>query len=278
MDTRPRILIVEDIADTREAYLARVELDGAYQADGVQDLESARNAMTRRTYDVAVIDIMLAGADELANRDGVKIVELLRDQGEGTISIVVSAQKEVELVRDLWQEHGAYDYVPKEVVERDGAVVLLNAVRRALKASKRGKVQWEDIVAALAGGRLEREFVSAIQSKLDFRGGAGNLQRTLVGVIQHFLPLLKLENDDGGIRFDLRDERFSGKYWSKGAGRAVEVFIGGKRGTGAEPGDANTGPVLMERTKGGLQVVVSAADEYPRDAFVLTARDAQGSA
>jgi CheY-like chemotaxis protein len=278
MDTRPRILIVEDIADMREAYLARFELEGAYQADGVQDLESARNAMTLKTYDVAVVDIMLAGEDELANRDGVKVVELLRDQGEGTIPIVVSAQKEVELVRDLWQEHGAYDYVPKEVVERDGTVVLLNAVRKALSASKRGEVEWEDIVAALAGGRLEREFVSAIQSKLDFRGGFGNLERTLVSVIQHFLPLLKLENDDGGVRFDPRDGGFRGTYWSKGAGRAVEVFIGGKRVTGAEPGDANPGRVLMERTRGGLQVVVSAADEYLRDAFVLTAREAQGSA
>src|SRR5437660_1332521 len=92
MDMRPRILIVEDIEDMREVWRAVFER-ADYRADGAATAEAAQRAIDRCTYHVALVDIMLAGRDDVSDRSGVKVLKYLRDLAEGTRALVLSGQK-----------------------------------------------------------------------------------------------------------------------------------------------------------------------------------------
>jgi CheY-like chemotaxis protein len=266
VDTRPRILIVEDVAETRESYLTHLQLDGGYRVDAVEDLSGALEALNLKTYDAALIDIMLAGEKDMANRDGVKVVNLVRALNEGTVAVVVTANRETKLARDLLKEHGALDYVTKEELEREGAAKLLTTVRMAVGKSRVVHKTWDDVVAALAGDRSEREFVAVTMNKLDFRGGFDVLNRTLVGALQHFMPLLPLKDSSGALHFDERYHGFWGTYWSKGAGTAVRVLITGRQP--ADPGlDDGEEQPLLAKSKAGLHVLVTQVRDHGRSAF-----------
>jgi CheY-like chemotaxis protein len=270
MDERTRVLVVEDIATARESYVANLELSEAYRVDSAADLQGAYEATDARAYHVAVVDIMLAGERDVANRDGVKIVKRLQRLAEGTKAVVLSAQKaETQLVGDLVLEYGAFKYLDKEVLERDGIRGLLGVVESAAKASSVGKPTWESVVGSLMPGQPEQRFVSDVMTRLDFGGGFENLKSMLVHNARHLVPLLAGTDGAHMLQFDEDAGGFSGAYWSKGQGQAVEIFIGGKesaarRRDGTGPGAAE---LLLEREKAGLRLVVSARPDLPRGGF-----------
>lgn len=277
MDIRPRILIVEDIDDMRESWRAVFERVD-YRADGAATAEAAIKAIDRCTYHVALVDIMLAGKDNVTDRGGVKVLKYLRDLAEGTRALVLSAQKgDVPLVRDLLKEYGALDYLAKwEIAERGGNDFLVQKVKGALSVSAHGEaLTWEQLIGSLAWGLPEPFFVSECLNFLEFKGGFENLRRSLLGVCQHLVPLLVEVGTTKAIGRDKVPEVFSGTYWSKGQGSAIELLIYGKNArTGVvERGWGLSGRKLLhERTKGDLSVVVIERPDLAREQFGPTSR------
>jgi CheY-like chemotaxis protein len=268
IDKRTRVLVVEDVETTRNMYIRALELRGDCRADGAADLREALDALDSCTYQVALVDIMLAGAQDTANRDGAKVLERIRDLSEGTRAIVLSGQDEPQLTRDFLMDYGAADYLAKNTLQETGIGKLIELVQREADAgSVGGEPSWDELVAALAGDRDEPMFVSDVMGKLRFKGGFENLRRNLAAAIRHLAPLLPQRGSGEGLAYDEAGNAFEGKFWSKGQACAIELRLTGDDGGPAAPPPDS---VMFEREKGGLRVHVTRLPEEPREAFAAS--------
>lgn len=100
-----RVLIVEDEAKTA-AYLAKGLREHGFVADVARDGRDGLQMATSKTYDVAILDVMLPG------RDGWSVLEELRNSGSSLPVLFLTARDSVpDRVRGL--ELGADDYLVK---------------------------------------------------------------------------------------------------------------------------------------------------------------------
>ena len=193
MDTRPRVLIVEDHDGLRESWVELLTEEG-FKAHGAASLAEAKAAANRCSYHVALIDIMLKG-DDTSNRDGVDVVRYLRWLQEDTHPLVISAQTQSrKLVRDLLREYGAVDYLDKEELEQkeSGNSFLIERIRSFLDSPNAPPRigDWSKLVKTLAQGSSEEAFVSECLRALKFKGGFENLNTALLHACNHLVPLL----------------------------------------------------------------------------------------
>lgn len=273
VDKRVRVLVVEDIETTRNMYVRNIKLHADYRVETAGDLADALMALDALTYHVAIVDIMLAGPDDTANRDGTKVLDRIRELDEGTRAVVLSAQKEPQQVREFWKNHDAFDYLEKDELLKSGIGKMIEYVSDAAKDSAVGtEPNWDAVVDALAGGRDEPAFVSEVMGKLKFSGGFENLQRTLRTSTRYLLPLLPPLDIEPGLAFDDESGAMVARFWSKGQGCAIEFALSGKDSQDQHEGAGLGDRVLSEREKGGLRVVVSRSSDLARDAFADSAR------
>ena len=95
---RPRILIVEDDAATREALRRILEREGC-ELDVVPDGEKAVGALANRTYDAIILDIALP------KMSGTDVMEYIASTTpEALTSIVVVTGLEAAEIRKLFPE------------------------------------------------------------------------------------------------------------------------------------------------------------------------------
>ena len=105
MDTRKRILVVEDDADIAE--LLRLNLaDEGYDLAIASDGETALERLGDGTWDAVILDLMLPGMD------GMAVCRHIRALSRYTPIIIISA-KSAETERILGLEQGADDYITK---------------------------------------------------------------------------------------------------------------------------------------------------------------------
>ena len=118
-----KILLVEDesrIADIVNAGLGEHGMKVSHSADGDSGLAAARAG----SFDAILLDIMLPG------RDGLSILKALRDAGDFTPVILLTARNELgDRVAGL--ELGADDYVAKPFFVEELAARIHALVRRA---------------------------------------------------------------------------------------------------------------------------------------------------
>ena len=269
MDTRARILVVEDIEVARETLIA--VLDRAdYSVDGVATAASAISTIDSRCYHVALVDIMLAGKDDTTDRGGAKVLQYLKQVRDPTHALVLSAQKnDVTLVRDLIKRYGALDYIAKWEFEEKGNEYLLQQIKDAMPKS--APLTWADLTKSLIWNWMEAKFVSNSMHLLKFGGGFENLSRSLISACQHLVPLLVEKGAPRAMDRHPAAEVFSGIYWSRGQGVAVEILIHGKNVPSAtieKQWDLSEGNVLYHRTKSDLSVIAIKRPELPRTQFI----------
>jgi CheY-like chemotaxis protein len=268
VDTRTRILVVEDIDTMRETWMAVFERAG-YRVDGAATAEAAIRAIDRCAYHVALVDIMLAGKEDIANRDGAKVLQYLTNIGDTTRALVLSGQEnDITLVRDLIKQYNAYDYLAKWDVREKGNNFLLQKIKDSLPPA--APVTWDVCTRSVLRNWSESAFVSEALKVLKFGGGFENLSRSLIGVCQHLVPLLGEPEPTQPLKRDKLPDVFSGSYWSRGQGTAIELLLFGK-GTTADAIESvwhlSDCDVLHNRSKGDLSVVVVRRPDLIRAAF-----------
>ena len=100
-----RVLVVEDDRKTAAFIQKALKAEG-FVVDVLRDGDEGLRALLTTPFDAAVLDIMVPG------RDGLGIVRQLREQGNATPVLLLSARGEVnERVEGL--DAGADDYLPK---------------------------------------------------------------------------------------------------------------------------------------------------------------------
>jgi CheY-like chemotaxis protein len=272
-DKRVRVLVVEDIDTTRNMYVRNLELHSDYRVEAAADLAEATEALDALTFHVAVVDIMLAGPKDTANRDGTKVLDRIRELDEGTRAVVLSAQEEPQQVREFMKQHDAFDYLEKDELLKTGIGKMLEYVSNAAEDSRVGcEPSWDTVVGALAGRREEPIFVSEVMGALKFGGGFENLQRTLTAVVRYLAPLVPALDGDRGLVFDEERGVLAARYWSKGQGCAIEFVVSGRESEGRAEGASSQDGALTEREKGGLRVAALRRDDSSREEYADSAR------
>lgn len=269
MDKRDKILVVEDEESARDTLAAVLEREGV-RVEACGNLASARAAMEAMRFDAALVDIMLAGRHDRSNRDGVEVLRLIQEAGEGTKALVLSGHDDHDLVGDLWQKYGAYGYVSKGRARKEGLDFLLEKIRGAVKASV-APIQtrdWNALLRSLAPGETDLGIADEILRKCSFSGGLPVLRDGLLAACRWLVPLIA--RGKGLVEHGNAPGLFAGDYWSRGQGCAVQLVLNGTNVDTAEVDrlfPAGADAPMYRRTKGGLTLSVLGRPDTARSDF-----------
>jgi DNA-binding response OmpR family regulator len=128
MLARVRILVVEDEAPVR-SFLERGLREQGYVVESTGNGDDALERARAGRYDVVILDVMLPG------RDGLEVVRALREVGDATPVILLTARDAVEdLVAGL--DAGASDYIAKPFAFAELLARLRALLRRGSPAAR----------------------------------------------------------------------------------------------------------------------------------------------
>ncbi len=120
-----RILLAEDERSLSRAILKILEKNN-YSADAVYDGEQALESLLDGRYDGAILDIMMP------KMDGITVLKKLRESGDRTPVLILSARSEVE-DKVLGLDSGANDYLTKPFAAQE-LLARIRAMTRSLSA------------------------------------------------------------------------------------------------------------------------------------------------
>ena len=118
-----RLLVVEDEADLAQAAVEHLRVAG-HAVDLAATLDEAEAAVRVTTYDLILLDLRLPDGDGLALLRG------LRDRGDGTPVLIVTARDRI-MERIAGLEAGADDYLVKPYDLHEMAARIAAILRRA---------------------------------------------------------------------------------------------------------------------------------------------------
>lgn len=155
-----RVLVVEDEKKTASFIRKALQAEG-FAVDVCHEGDGAWAAVRSTPFDAIVLDIMLPG------RDGLSIVRLLRQQGQRTPVLLLSARGEVnERIEGL--DAGADDYLPKPFVVAELAARVRALVRRGGE-SKSPVLRVADLSLDTVTRQVQRGETSIDLTAIEFR-------------------------------------------------------------------------------------------------------------
>lgn len=145
--TSPRILLVEDEKNIREAVTAYLEREG-YWVTAVEDGQTALDEFAKHEFDLVVLDLMLP------NISGERVCRTIRETSTIPI-IMLTAKGEIE-DRIIGLELGADDYLVKPFSPRELVARVRALLRRANsdRDGNREQMEFGDLVIDLSGHRV----------------------------------------------------------------------------------------------------------------------------
>jgi two-component system, OmpR family, response regulator len=143
-----RALVVEDDATIAE-FVGRGLREAGFAVDQETDGEAGLAAAAAQPYDVAIVDVMLP------RRDGLSLIETLRQRGVMTPVLILSARREIDdRVRGL--QAGGDDYLTKPFAFAELLARVQALVRRATRAPEPTTLTVDDLVLDLLSRRVTR--------------------------------------------------------------------------------------------------------------------------
>jgi two-component system OmpR family response regulator len=143
-----RALLVEDDAAIAE-FVARGLREAGFAVDHATDGEAGLSSAAAQPYDVAIVDVMLP------RRDGLSLIEMLRQRGVMTPVLILSARREIDdRVRGL--QAGGDDYLTKPFAFAELLARVQALVRRATRAPEPTTLTVDDLVLDLLSRRVTR--------------------------------------------------------------------------------------------------------------------------
>src|SRR5919201_6490541 len=143
-----RALLVEDDATIAE-FVGRGLRQAGFAVEHATDGEAGLTAALAQPYDVAIVDVMLP------RRDGLSVIETLRQRAVMTPVLVLSARREIDdRVRGL--QAGGDDYLTKPFAFAELLARVQALVRRATRAPEPTTLSVEDVTLDLLSRRVTR--------------------------------------------------------------------------------------------------------------------------
>jgi DNA-binding NtrC family response regulator len=147
------VLLVDDQASARRVLASIVVKLGDTDIFEASSLAEARRLLDAQPLDVALVDLRLS--DDARNRDGLVLVEEIRDR-TSVVPIIVTASQEMAEIR-MAMRVGAYDYILKDDLCDELVLPVLTALgaRRRLEREVRElRARRPSAEPAGGGGRL----------------------------------------------------------------------------------------------------------------------------
>lgn len=142
-----KVLIVED-ERKMAAFLERAFRENAFEAEVCRDGNAALERILQTAFDAVVLDIMLPGPDGLA------IVRRLRERGNQTPVLILSARGEVD-ERVAGLDAGADDYMAKPFAIKE-VVARVRALGRRTPATRAQVLKLADLTLDLVAHEARR--------------------------------------------------------------------------------------------------------------------------
>ena len=144
-----RALIVEDDPTIAE-FVRRGLREAGFAVDHAPDGEAGLAAAASEPYDVAIVDVMLP------RRDGLSLIETLRQRGILTPVLILSARREIDdRVRGL--QAGGDDYLTKPFAFAELLARVQALVRRATRTPEPTTLTVDGLVLDLLSRRVTRD-------------------------------------------------------------------------------------------------------------------------
>ena len=144
-----RALIVEDDPTIAE-FVRRGLREAGFAVDHAPDGEAGLAAAAVEPYDVAIVDVMLP------RRDGLSLIETLRQRGIVTPVLILSARREIDdRVRGL--QAGGDDYLTKPFAFAELLARVQALVRRASRTPEPTTLTVDRLVLDLLSRRVTRD-------------------------------------------------------------------------------------------------------------------------
>ncbi len=219
-----RIFIVDDEVDYVDNLT--MELEKAHYvtdiATGPTVLADALKAVSYRTYPVALVDIMFVKNDP-TNRDGVKVLDKIKDLDEGTRAIPLTAQHSRSFVAELTSLHGAMGYLDKEEIG-DNFDLVVETVRSELrKVQLKRYGEMKDAISLFES--LDPTWVANTLSSLEPDNRYAGLKKFLSVFCDPLAPLLPPIASRDPVSVDMHNKVAMGRFWSKGLGTPVCLVL-----------------------------------------------------
>ena len=139
---------MEDDAPIAE-FVARGLREAGFAVDHATDGEAGLSCAAAQPYDVAIVDVMLP------RRDGLSLIETLRQRGIMTPVLILSARREIDdRVRGL--QAGGDDYLTKPFAFAELLARVQALVRRATRTPEPTTLTVDDLVLDLLSRRVTR--------------------------------------------------------------------------------------------------------------------------
>ena len=140
--TIPKVLLVEDDAESREA-MVRILRTAGYKVAETDNAENALEMIARHSTNVLITDLQLPGMD------GIELLKSAKSAAPEIEVILITGQGTIELAVESLQQ-GAYDFIAKPVRK----LSLVRAVERA--AEKQHLARENQMLRAMVPGRGPR--------------------------------------------------------------------------------------------------------------------------
>src|ERR687891_359174 len=143
-----RALLVEDDATIAE-FVARGLREAGFVVEHATDGEAGLAAAVAQPYDVAIVDVMLP------RRDGLSLIEALRQRGVLTPVLILSARREIDdRVRGL--QAGGDDYLTKPFAFAELLARVQALVRRASRVPEPTTLTADELTLDLLSRKVTR--------------------------------------------------------------------------------------------------------------------------
>jgi DNA-binding NarL/FixJ family response regulator len=116
LDDRPRALVVEDNRSWQQI-LSEILTDAGLAVDIVDRQDAAVACLRMVPHRLAVVDLSLEG-DDPHNQDGLHVLEAVRRQDPGCVTILLTGYATVELAVSALTDYGVYTCLRKEAFRR----------------------------------------------------------------------------------------------------------------------------------------------------------------
>lgn len=167
---RGSVLILDDMSNWCDTL--RLILEQDYYVECVDSLPAAEQAIDNRVFDLLILDIRLT--DDSPRDEGMHFLRHMRNLGDQTEVIILTAFPEVQTIREALTELGARDYFfksPEAGFDQDDLKRFRESVRQAIDASRaRASACRLDYSRSILLVEDEKEWASLLSQALTAQG------------------------------------------------------------------------------------------------------------
>jgi ActR/RegA family two-component response regulator len=216
-------LIVEDTVAYQQSYRRAVERQEG-EAVIASSYDEAVQAIRRRLFPVAIVDVVLSEKDE-TNMDGLKVLEFISRMGDTTNSVLITGYGTFQVAKEAFRTHDVFEGLQKGAPLSTVETTISRAYEKFQERSSREKLTYTPVLKGPVGPLWEWE--DRALRACSPKGGADGLYRFLDSLLRDLIPLIHYASLHGCI-VDDKERVVMGLFWSRRVGQAVLLAFGQK--------------------------------------------------